>query len=137
MSFTNAYNTEISPNFLVSKFCGKVQFPKLCLSTKFPHQKISGNFGTFMKCCKDHKEIFLMMYSIKKWYLEGQKNEEGRWLLTLQVFVFIFNSRWIEKSCFTWSYTWEMSCDGYFSLRKKSSFPLRTSSVNVTKSADS
>ena len=46
-----AKNTVISLNFLVWKFCGKVQFRivlgespetvrKLCLSIKFPHQEI-------------------------------------------------------------------------------------------------
>ena len=50
-----AKNTVISPNFLVSKFCGKAQFPhsfpetvrKLSLSTKFSHQDIRWNYGIF------------------------------------------------------------------------------------------
>ena len=44
-------NTEISHNFIMWKFCGKAQFPrvsgelpetlwKLCFSAKFPHQEI-------------------------------------------------------------------------------------------------
>ena len=48
---TTAKNPIISCNFLVWKFCRKVQFPhsfgqfaetmrKLCFSTKFPHQEI-------------------------------------------------------------------------------------------------
>ena len=48
-------NSVISSNFLVLRFCGKAQFPhsfpetmrKLCLSTKFPHQKIRWNYGIF------------------------------------------------------------------------------------------
>ena len=39
---TTAKNTVISPNFLVWKF-----IRKLCLSTKFPHQKIRWNYGIF------------------------------------------------------------------------------------------
>ena len=46
-AFIVAQNTIISPNFLVWKFCGNVQFRdspetlrKLCLSTKFLHQEI-------------------------------------------------------------------------------------------------
>ena len=53
-----AKNTVISPNLLVWKFCGKVQFPlsfrrfarnseELCLSTKFSHQEIRWNYGIF------------------------------------------------------------------------------------------
>ena len=53
-----AKNRVISPNFLVWKFCGKAQFPhsfgelpetmrKLYLSTKFPHQEITWNYGIF------------------------------------------------------------------------------------------
>ena len=62
-----AKNTLISPNFLVWKFCGKAQFPhsfgrysfhivsgespktmwKLFLSSKFPHQEITRNYGIF------------------------------------------------------------------------------------------
>ena len=38
-------NTEISPSFLVWKFCGNSSetLRKLCLSKKFLHQEISGN----------------------------------------------------------------------------------------------
>ena len=35
-----AQNTEIPPNFLVWKFC---KFPKLCISSEFPYQKIRWN----------------------------------------------------------------------------------------------
>ena len=46
-----AKNTIISPNFLVWKFCGMAQFPhnmpKLCISLKFPAQKIRWNYGIF------------------------------------------------------------------------------------------
>ena len=38
LSGWTAENTVTSPNFLVWKFCGKVQ--KLYLSTKFPYQEI-------------------------------------------------------------------------------------------------
>ena len=60
-----AKNTVISPDFLVWKFCGKVQFPycfgrfarnyktirKRCLSAKYPHQKIRWNCGIFRSEC--------------------------------------------------------------------------------------
>ena len=37
-----------SPNFLVWKFCGKIEtMRKLCLSTKFQHQENKWNYGIF------------------------------------------------------------------------------------------
>ena len=64
----------ISPNFMVWKFCGKAQFllsfgnlseamQKLCLSTKFPHQKIIGHYNIF---CSN-------FYSTNKYFQDLEK----------------------------------------------------------------
>ena len=58
-----------SPTFLLCKFCRKAQFPhvsgdshetirKLCLSTKFPHQKTTWNYG--MLCSVSLRRILLL-----------------------------------------------------------------------------
>ena len=52
-----AKNTVISPNFLVWKFCGKVQFLQSfvlcgnCLFTKFPQQETRWNYCIFRSVC--------------------------------------------------------------------------------------
>ena len=68
-----AKNTVISPNLLVWKFCGKVQFPlrKLCLSTKFSHQKIRWNYGIFRSDRYGYK------YSGKQLENNGEEGVDG------------------------------------------------------------
>ena len=45
--YIHCVKTVVSTNFLVWNFCGKAQFPQIFgRIKKFPHQKISWNYGT-------------------------------------------------------------------------------------------
>ena len=80
-----AYNTVISPNYMVFKFCGKAQFPsettrKLSLSTKFSHREIRWNSGILRS--ENWKEIIIFSEIIKFHVYNEEKSfdENIHWL---------------------------------------------------------